>query len=152
MRGNWVNLNYDVDYETGKPIYAPVQIVGINKDGTVDVDFIYDKSESMQDHWDMKLVEPISLTEEILEKNGCKRLTWWKYHKDDIVTYLFEGVQVEIEERMINGETKKLFNLVDNCSDSGDYGYESNYLCDVSYVHKLQNALKVFEVEKEFIL
>ena len=70
MIGDWVNLNLDVDYKTGKSIYAPIQVTGINKDGTIDVNCTYDKSESMQDGWDLKLIEPIPLTKEILHKNS----------------------------------------------------------------------------------
>ena len=70
MIGDLVNLNFDVDYKTGKSIYAPAQVTGINKDRTIDVNFIYDKSESMQYRWDLKLIEPIPLTKEILYKNG----------------------------------------------------------------------------------
>ena len=73
MVGDWVNLNFDVDYKTGNLIYGYVQVTGINIDGTINVNCTYDKSESMQDGWDLKLIEPIELSEEILEKIGFKK-------------------------------------------------------------------------------
>ena len=104
---------------------------------TIDADFVY----------------PIPLTAEILEKNEFKKNAWWKHHKDDTVTYAIgNGFQIEIEERMINGKDEKIFNLVDNCRDDGDYGYESNLIVEVKYVHKLQHLLKDLEIEKEIIL
>ena len=68
MIGDWVNLNFDIDYKTGESMYVPTQVIGINKSGTVDVNFTYDKLESMRDGWDLKLIEPIELSEEILHK------------------------------------------------------------------------------------
>ena len=141
MLGDWV-------IRKGIP-QEPMQIAGLNTwKGLVYMNFtglaITEKIEN---------IEPIPLTEEILEKNEFKKWTWWKYHKDDTITYAVGGgCHVEIEERMINGKNEKEFNLVQSCNDSGDYGYESDYICDVQYVHKLQNALKVLEIEKEIVL
>ena len=90
-------------------------------------------------------VEPIPLTIEILEKNGFEKKVWWRYRESDVTTYAIgEGFHIEV-----NGDE---FWLVDNCSDDGDYGYESNWIADVKYVHKLQHLLKDLEIEKEVIL
>jgi len=146
MIGDWINLNFDVDYKTGNPIYGYAQVTGINKDGTIDVNCTYDKSESMQDGWDLKLIEPIPLTVELLEKNGCRKWTWHNYPRENVITYAIgDGFQIEITKK--NG-----FWMVDNCSDSGDYGYESNWIADVNYVHKLQHLIRDLEIKKEIIL
>ena len=91
-------------------------------------------------------IEPIPLTVEILEKNGCRKWTWHNYPHENVVTYAIgDGFQVEVTK-------KHGFWLVDNCSDSGDYGYESNWIADVNYVHKLQHLIRDLEIEKEIII
>ena len=47
MIGDWINLNFDVDYKKGNPIYGHAQVTSINKDGTIDVNCTFDNSESM---------------------------------------------------------------------------------------------------------
>ena len=91
-------------------------------------------------------IEPIPLTVEILEKNGCRKWTWHNYPHENVVTYAIgDGFQVEVTK-------KDGFWLVDNCSDSGDYGYESNWIANVNYVHKLQHLIKDLEIEKEIVI
>lgn len=93
-------------------------------------------------------IHPIKVTEELLEKNGFKKWTWYRHHLDDTVTYgVGGGCHVEIETI----DDEKIFNLVDSCSDSGDYGYVRNYLCDATYIHLLQHAFKLFEIEHKFV-
>ena len=93
----------------------------------------------------IKNVTPILLTEEILEKSSWKKQIWWRYKQSDIVTYdIADGFYLEV--------TDAGFALVDNCSDDGDYGYVSNWIADINYVHELQHALKLCENEKEIIL
>jgi hypothetical protein len=88
-------------------------------------------------------LQPIPLTVEILEKNGCKKWTWHNYPHENVATYAIgDGIQVEVTK-------KDGFWLVDNCSDSGDYGYESNWIANVNYVHKLQHLIRDLEIEKE---
>lgn len=90
-------------------------------------------------------IEPIPLTQEILEKNGFKKRVWWKYRESDVITYdIGEGFHIELSENE--------FWLVDNCSDSDDYGYKSNWITDVNYVYKLQHLMKDLEIEKEIVL
>ena len=145
MINDWVSINgsnylvKDIKKKGVIKLYEDTQW------GEHDIDFNTDSLE--------EFLQRIPLTEEILEKNGFKKWTWWKHHKDDTVTYAIgDGLHVEIEEQMINGKNEKIFNLVDNCNDSGDYGYESNYICDVNYVHELQHALKLCKIEKEIVL
>jgi len=141
MIGDWVNLNFDIDYKTGESIYASVQITGINKDGTVDVNFTYDKSESMQDGWDLKLIKPIPLTPEILERNN------------------FQSKEDQYNHRKIFFLGKNEYNL-DVYFDNGtiilvEENYEPGiyvYACDCEYVHELQHKLKDLEIEKEIEL
>lgn len=131
MIGDWLSLNYDINYKTGELIYAPVQITGINSDGTIDVNFTYDPSPSMQDGWDPKLFESIPLTAEILEKNG--------FHDrmplvDDY--YISDGIHYNIYSKYI------MFGYV--------YGNALEVKCE--YVHELQHLLKDCKIEKEIIL
>lgn len=133
MIGDWVNLNFDVDYKTGKSIYAPVQITGINKDGTIDVNCTFDKSESMQDGWDLKLIEPIPLTREILEKNGFEKSQGEKF------TWFICNVAA-FDIRIVS-EKNNLYDIK-----------IAEYPRPIKYVHELQHALKLCGIEKEIIL
>ena len=91
-------------------------------------------------------LQPIPLTVELIEKNGCRKWIWHNYPHENVVTYAIgDGIQVEVSK-------KYGFLLVDNCSDSGDYGYESNCIANVNYVHKLQHLIRDLEIEKEIIL
>ena len=134
MVGDWVNLNFDIDYKTGKSIYAPVQITGINKDGTVDVNLTYDKSKSMQDGWVLKLIEPIELSEEILKKNGF-------LIDSNGIFYLKENLKFGIKKDIDYGYW--FINRADNYKE---------YICTCDFVHELQHTLKLCKIEKEIIL
>lgn len=90
-------------------------------------------------------ISPIGLTVELLEKNDCRKWTWHNYPRENVITYAIgDGFQVEVKEN--------IFALVDNCTDSGDYGYDSNWIAEVKYVHKLQHLIRELEIEKEIIL
>lgn len=152
MIGDWVNLNLDVDYKTEKSIYAPVQVTGINKDGTIDVNCTYDKSESMQDGWGLKLIEPIPLTPEILKKNGFTKydvghnVIGWAILDDD---HLYNSIP---------------FTLTDNDFDTepGEYKWgpveddrEESFVREIgrmNYVHELQHLFKQCKIKKEIVL
>ena len=134
MVGDWVNLNFDINYKTGESIYVPVQITSINKDGTVDVNLTYDKSESMQDGWDLKLIEPIEISEEILKKNGF-------FVDSNGIFYLKENLKFGLKKDIDYGYW--FINRADNYK-------EYIYACD--YVHELQHLLKFCKIEKEIIL
>jgi hypothetical protein len=141
MIGDWVNLNFDIDYKTGKSIYAPVQITGINKDGTVDVNLTYDKSETMQDGWDLKLIIPIEISEEILRNNGFIKVNFLKYDEPRVgISLLYkersdgeEGYRVLIENRKSGIETRTTIK-------------------PVKYVHEIQHTIKDLNIDREIIL
>lgn len=145
MIGDWVNLNFDVDYKTGESIYTPVQVIGINKDGTVDVNCTFDKSESMQGGWDLKLIEPIPITPEILEKNGF-------YDRSD--GFKFNYV-IHTNEYQISYYPKtNRFNIYKKGIDP--FYDKDKFFCGfkniVKYVHELQHALKLCGIKKEIVL
>lgn len=149
MIGDWVNLNFDIDYKTGESIYAPVQVTGINKDGTVDVNFTYDKSESMQDGWDLKLIEPIPLTPEILEKNNDILYGELAILFDDgKMRYSIVECRYVSKEYERNNET--FYCLLSSCVYNG--GSFITPFAKIRYVHELQHALKLCGIEKEIIL
>lgn len=143
MIGDWVNLNFDVDYKTGESIYAPAQITGINKDRTVNINFTYDKSESMQNGWDLKLIEPISLTPEILEKNG--------FILDNCIPQ--EKYYNGIDNRVIVYNDKECINSVNEWYvhiNSEDYCSIAS--CELTYVHELQHILRLCKIDKEIVV
>lgn len=153
MIGDWVNLNFDVDYKTGESIYAPVQVTCINKDETIDVDFIYDKSESMQDFWYLKLIEPIPLTEEILHKNGFK---------NDVLaqkSIIAEGAS-NFSVILFSEDNRIMLNNIDEYLNSFNNWHvhidtedmRTMGVAEITYVHELQHLLKLCKIEKEIIL
>lgn len=144
MIGDWVNLNFDVDYKTGNPICGHVQVAGINKDGTIDVDCTFDNSKSMQDGWYLKLIEPIPLTPEILKKNGfVNSYIDESLNKDSVYKYnhFYTGNSV-----IVDMESNKLI-----------VKYENNIWMNLPYnrtiyVHELQHVLKHCDIKKEIII
>ena len=144
---------FDIDYKTGESIYAPAQVTGINKDGTVDVNFTYDKSESMQDGWDLKLIKPIPLTEEILHKNGFK---------NDVIaqkSIIAEGAS-NFSVIIISEDNRITINNIDEYLNSFNKWSvhidteDMRTMCtaEITYVHELQHLLKLCKIEKELIL
>lgn len=137
MIGDWVNLNFDVDYKIGNPIYGYVQVNSINKDGTIDVNCIFDISESMQDGWDLKLIKPIPLTPEILEKNCFYSVNECIFEipisEEDLIRLIHVGKGWTVDAKIY----AKGVNIV--------YGY-------FKYVHELQHALKLCGIKKDIIL
>ena len=92
-------------------------------------------------------IEGIPLTEHILDINKFHKWEWNNHPKNNAVTYgIGDGFHVQV-----CGDGK--FEIIDNPYE-GDYGFSSNFICDVSYVHKLQNFINVSEIEnaKEIIL
>lgn len=130
MIGDWVNI-----FEVQK------QIEGIRTFKNGDEMVYYDGDNGNF----IKNVTPILLTEEIIEKSGWKKQVWLRYKQSNIVTYdIANGHYLEVSDTG--------FALVDNCSDDGDYGYMSNWIADVNYVHELQHALKLCGIKKDIIL
>ena len=138
MIGDLINLNFDVDCNTGEPIYVSAQVTGINKDGTVDVNFIYDKSELMHNGWDSKLIEPIELTEEVLEKIGFKKRP-----------PRFGDKEYEMSNFLLRSWSDgKMFKL--HCYDwsSGEFVFPNT----IKYVHELQHLIKICDKNCDFDL
>ncbi len=140
MIGDWVNLNFDVDYKTGNSIYGHVQVASINKDGTIDVDCTFDNSKSMQDGWHLKLIEPIPLTPEILEKNGIlyRKPSFYYIINDDKDLECTHYIYQTIQEDWVIGV------------DTG--AYECSVFARIQYVHELQHALKLCRIDKEIVV
>jgi hypothetical protein len=144
MVGDWVNLNFDVDYKTGNLIYGHVQVASINKDGTIDVDCTFDNSKSMQDGWYLKLIEPIPLTPEILKKNGfVNSYIDLSLNKDSVYKYnhFYTGNSV-----IVDMESNKLIVKYEN-----DIWMNLPYNRTI-YVHELQHVLKHCDIKKEIII
>jgi hypothetical protein len=140
MIGDWVKTNPSCGKLACdiKSSIARVSEIGFSTSDGMYVSFVGIKGRYYDDE-----IEPIPLTVEILEKNGCKKWTWHNYPHENVATYAIgDGIQVEVTK-------KDGFWLVDNCSDSGDYGYESNWIANVNYVHKLQHLIRDLEIEKE---
>lgn len=81
------------------------------------------------------IIEPIPLTPEILEKNGLEKIDEDVYKIAGdlfVLTYDF------------------LYSLC-NSFDIG-YGNEYNLVTTIKYVHQLQHALRLLEIEQEIIL
>ena len=87
--------------------------------------------------------EPISLTPEILEKNGFKR-------EGVIELYnLYAG----IDHRVTIHDDKEYMNSVNEWHvhiDSEDYCSIAN--CELTYVHELQHILRLCKIDKEIVV
>lgn len=95
-------------------------------------------ADFMHTEW-VNEIKPIPLTPELMEKNGFEELKGlWR--QGDKRLFRINGVGYV---KFYQGEVE----FVDYVSDGGDYGYEDNYVCDVPYVHTLQHALNLFELE-----
>jgi hypothetical protein len=138
MIGDWVNLNFDVDYKKGNPIYGHAQVTSINKDGTIDVNCAFDNSESMQDGWDLKLIKPIPLTSEILAKNSFLKVEMIEYPSHRVgISFLYritpEGLRIFVQNACVGGPT---CTMIKTCK----------------YVHEVQHMIKMCDIEKTFVL
>ena len=113
---------------------------------------IYGDSE-FGSHWcDIKNVEPIKLTTEILEKIGFERCV------SSINRTSTSAVTVCESNQFANKE----FGANTRIIDMGIHGFtlitevfgttEKNKINHIFYVHQLQQALKLCEIEKEIIL
>ena len=103
-------------------------------------DTVYVMFDKQKDDWeeiDIKYIEPIHLSIEILEKNGFKKdekdknMYYWNWSIcNNCISYDKETGKIRIFH--------SLGNLV--------------FVLPLRYVHKLQHALKLCEIEKEIIL
>ena len=136
MIGDWVRNIAD-----GKPIKVyEILCSGINPT-------YYQMSDEIEDYIHCDEIEPIPLTPELLEKIGFEEVKGMWHQKDRLFRISsYEYVRFYKHSAV---HTEDEVGLVDSVGDCGDYGYEDNYLCDVQYVHKLQHAIKLFEMKLE---
>lgn len=126
MIGDWV-----LD---GKNI---AQIVMITCDGIIETTF--------NENSNIELIEPIPLTQEILEKNGFENGKFNvspQYYLED--NDVFIGVtlkDIPDKHKGIDIAKGKLY-----------FQYDISYIEEPIYVHQLQHALRLCGIEKEIIL
>lgn len=139
MIGDWVAIVKPDDFHGYN---GQVKIInGITGYVTVNIPDMHDTDVLCDD------LQPIPVTEEILEKNGLRKCSWYAGKNKTVTTYPIIGscgCHIEV--------CKDGFSLVDSVDDTGDHGYESNWLCDVNNVHELQHAFKIFEIDKKIEL
>lgn len=86
-------------------------------------------------------IEPIPLTPEILEKNGFER--------EGVIVSLYEG----IDHRVTIHDDKEYMNSNNEWHvhiDSEDYCTIAN--CELTYVHQLQQLLRLCKIYKEVVV
>lgn len=130
MIGDWVFCTYP---SINKPVrVAEIKTVGDNKLKIViddDIRLVFNET----------YIEPIPLTPEILEKNG---FGFTKNDNKDSVWngwWIYKGLELATACLDKEGNWPCFINI-----------YDSNIKCD--YVHQLQHALHLCEIEKEIIL
>lgn len=102
----------------------------------IKVTSLYDKGGSNEVGWSDKesvwvngrCIEPIPLTPEILEKNG------WMYIAEDKVFY----------PENLKGELPWICYITDGSNEV----FRMKDFCNLQYVHELQHALRLCEIEK----
>ena len=105
----------------------------------------------------VKRIEPISITAEILEKNGFKIVhgfghsesypTYgWCYHKG---LRDYASVDVTFYDEPIGGVSRLV--KMETASKKDD-GINSIHSCDIEFIHQLQHALRLCGIEKEIEL
>ena len=90
---------------------------------------------------DIASVHPIPLTPEILEKNGFER--------EGVIVSLYEG----IDHRVTIHDDKEYMNSNNEWHvhiDSEDYCTIAN--CELTYVHQLQQLLRLCKIDKEIVV
>ncbi len=133
MIGDWIKFSEAADWANGLN-GKPVQVEGLcDDDGAIKV---YDPrpDSKFRDFWsdDENDFEPIPLTAEILEKNGFARFG---------NSYILKGENFGLD------------------NPSNQNNYLDNYWLRISikavnivYVHELQHALRLCEIDKEIVL
>lgn len=140
MVGDWIKLHYDINYKTGESLYTNVRITGINEDGTVDV--------SMQDGdgWDLKLIYPIQLTPEILEKNGFENIDnmypFPTFRCDDKENYFC--ITIGFPE---GNKTRRKYPFIEINGENIFVEY-----IIINFIHELQHVLKLCGIDKNIEL
>lgn len=125
MLGNWVRLRHR--FSDGEEIVKDFQVTEIRTHHGPDDYYIWGERGNMGKIDD---IEPITLTEEILEKNG------WSP-----ITYKIEGAE-NVHCRPM--EVAKDYVVFEVSCGWGAY--------PVVFVHQLQHLLRLFEIDKEIEL
>ena len=95
------------------------------------------------DLYDYDEIEPIPLNDEILQKNGFRRVGERWGCGDELNSYYFGNGQ-DIDIHLPTNSDKYMLVIRDHVSPNPDYQLISR----LKYVHKLQHALKEYKYEK----
>lgn len=95
------------------------------------------------DLYDYDEIEPILLNDEILQKNGFRRVGERWGLGDELNSYYFGNGQ-DIDIHLPTNSDKYMLVIRDHVSPDPDYQLISR----LKYVHKLQHALKEYKYEK----
>ena len=95
------------------------------------------------DLYDYDEIEPIPLNDEILQKNGFRRVGERWGCGDELNSYYFGNGQ-DIDIYLPTNSDKYMLVIRDHVSPNPDY----QLIYRLKYVHKLQHALKEYKYEK----
>ena len=95
------------------------------------------------DLYDYDEIEPIPLNDEILQKNGFRRVGERWGCGDELNSYYFGNGQ-DIDIHLPTNSDKYMLVIRDHVSPDPDY----QLILRLKYVHKLQHALKEYKYEK----
>lgn len=137
MIGDWVEC---VDSTHKKKVYA--QIDAIEEGQTC----ILVRLDNCNWFLDISFIKPIPLTPEILEKNGIFKRRF-KGHVEEC--YSATANPISNEQFILWEETDRFELVLRHIVDNLTY---SALRCKVKYIHELQHALMVCEIEKEIVL
>lgn len=117
---------------------VPIKVTGVNDEGVT----VYNEDDYTEYPYYISDIEPISLTPEILEKNGFKEdfETNGIYWRPDCRKFC---IVKELDTWYF------AFRMLGETVDKS-----SGYICisECKYVHKLQHKLKDLEIKKEIVL
>ena len=100
-------------------------------------------------------VEPITITPEILLKNGFKFVDGTQHNTSSRYVWMKDGkrdgfiIEVTPYSPPVNG-VKFLVRIDTESSYEG--GVNSIHICDIEYIHQLQHAIKLCKIKKEIEL
>jgi len=100
-------------------------------------------------------IKPIPLTKEILEKNGFKLHHKDRFHAADYYVYWKGGERegTAIVVRFFEPDAGGVKVLVRFEMESfHKLGINTLHSCDIEYVHELQNAIRLYKIDKEIEL
>lgn len=129
MIGDWVQVT---DACTGKSI--PCKITSIWENEYVALDGDIDATDLPTD-----LLAPIPITPKILKKNG------FGYIEND---------GMELSHYYLGNRNSCRLGLHIGTNKKGDYWVNTNYndIYGLKYIHELQNAFRLFKLEKDIVL